>query len=51
MQKIILMVGLPGSGKSTIAENIINGNVDTYEDFNPSNTIILSSDKFREVFL
>lgn len=51
MQKIILMVGLPGSGKSTIAENIINGNVDIYEDFNPSNTIILSSDKFREIFL
>ena len=51
MQTIVLMVGLPGSGKSTIAEKIVRGEIEDFLDFNESNTVILSSDTFRKMLL
>lgn len=51
MQTILLMVGLPGSGKSTIAEKMINGEIEDFLDFNGFNTVILSSDTLRKMLL
>ena len=51
MQTIVLMVGLPGSGKSTIAEKMINGEIEDFPDFNKFNTVILSSDTLRKMLL
>lgn len=50
-QYLILMVGIPGSGKSTIAKEILDGKNDCFPELNSNNTKLLSSDIIRKELL
>lgn len=50
-QTLIIITGIPGSGKSTIAKRLRDGEIEEFEYLNPNNTEILSSDECRKQLL
>ena len=50
-QTLIIMTGIPGSGKSTIAKYLRDGEIEGFEYLNSNNTKILSSDECRKQLL
>lgn len=50
-QTLIIMTGIPGSGKSTIAKYLRDGEMEGFEYLNSNNTEILSSDECRKQLL
>ena len=50
-QTLIIITGIPGSGKSTIAKRLRDGEIEGFEYLNSNNTEILSSDECRKQLL
>jgi len=50
-QTLIIITGIPGSGKSTVAKQLRDGEIEGFEYLNSNNTEILSSDECRRQLL